>query len=86
MRKSVAIIVASSFLLIALLSSCSSIKNANNTQKGAGIGAAAGAVIGGVLGNNLGKGGNGALGAVIGGVVGGAAGGVIANKMYKQAR
>lgn len=66
--------------------SCNSLKNANGTQKGAGIGVVAGAVLGGVLGNNLGKGGNGALGAVLGGVVGGVAGGVIGNKMDKQAR
>ena len=66
--------------------SCDSVKNANNTQKGAGIGVAAGAIIGGVLGNNLGKGGNTALGAVIGGAVGGAVGGSIGNKMDKQAR
>jgi outer membrane protein OmpA-like peptidoglycan-associated protein len=65
---------------------CDSVKNANNTQKGAGIGVAAGAIIGGVLGNNLGKGGNTALGAVIGGAVGGAVGGSIGNKMDKQAR
>jgi outer membrane protein OmpA-like peptidoglycan-associated protein len=69
-----------------LMSSCDSIQNANNTQKGAGIGAVAGAVLGGVLGNNLGKGGNSALGAAIGGVVGGVAGGVIGKKMDKQAR
>lgn len=60
--------------------------DANNTQKGAGIGAAAGAILGGVLGNNLGKGGNGALGAVLGAAIGGAAGGIIGNKMDKQAR
>lgn len=65
---------------------CKSVKNANNTQKGAAIGAVAGAVIGGVLGNNVGKGGNGAAGAVLGGVIGGVAGGVIGNKMDKQAR
>ena len=69
-----------------LFTGCEATKNANNTQKGAGIGAVAGAVIGGVLGNNLGKGGNTAMGAVIGGVVGGVAGGVIGNKMDKQAR
>lgn len=86
MRKSIAIVVATSFLITTLSSSCSSVQNANNTQKGAAIGAVGGAVIGGILGNNLGKGGNGALGAVIGGVVGGAAGGVIGNKMDKQAR
>jgi outer membrane protein OmpA-like peptidoglycan-associated protein len=69
-----------------VFTSCESIKNANNSQKGAGIGVLAGAVIGGVLGNNLGKGGNGALGAVLGGAIGGVAGGVIGNKMDKQAR
>lgn len=66
--------------------SCESVKNTNNTQRGAAIGTVAGAVIGGVLGNNLGKGGNTAAGAVIGGVVGGVAGGVIGNKMDKQAQ
>ena len=65
-----------------LLTSCESVQNANNTQKGAAIGTAAGAVIGGILGNNIGKGGNAPLGAV----VGGAAGGVIGNKMDKQAK
>jgi outer membrane protein OmpA-like peptidoglycan-associated protein len=69
-----------------VFTSCESLKNANNSQKGAGIGVLAGAVIGGVLGNNLGKGGNGALGAVLGGAIGGVAGGVIGNKMDKQAR
>ena len=69
-----------------VITGCKSIKNANNTQKGAVIGAAGGAVIGGVLGNNLGKGGKGALGAVIGGVVGGVAGGLIGRQMDKQAR
>lgn len=69
-----------------LITSCSAVKNANNTQKGVAIGATTGALLGAVLGNNLGKGGNGALGAVIGGVVGGATGGIIGNKMDKQAR
>ena len=68
------------FAVGAFFTSCESVKNTNNTQKGAGIGAVAGAVIGGVLGNNLGKGGNTALGAVLGGVVGGTVGGVIGNK------
>lgn len=68
------------------LTSCDAVKNANNTQKGAGIGAAGGAIIGGILGNNLGNKQNSALGAVLGGVVGGAVGGVIGNKMDKQAR
>jgi len=69
-----------------LLTSCESVQNANNTQKGAAIGTAAGAVIGGILGNNIGKGGNAPLGAVLGGVVGWVAGGVIGDKMDKQAK
>ena len=69
-----------------LLTSCESVQNANNTQKGAAIGTATGAVIGGILGNNIGKGGNAPLGAVLGGVVGGVAGGVIGDKMDKQAK
>lgn len=69
-----------------VVTSCETVQNANNTQKGAAIGTAAGAVLGGVLGNNLGKGGNAPLGAVLGGVVGGVAGGVIGNKMDKQAK
>lgn len=79
--------IAALFLSSAMiLTGCESIKNANNTQKGAAIGTAAGAVIGGILGNNIGKGKNAALGAVLGGVVGGVAGGVIGNKMDKQAK
>ena len=80
--KVAAIILGGSFIM----SSCTAVQNANNTQKGAGIGAVAGGVIGGILGNNIGKGGNTALGAVIGAAVGGAAGGVIGNKMDKQAQ
>lgn len=81
--------ILTGILLVAfstIITSCESLKNTNNTQRGVGIGALGGAVIGGILGNNLGKGGNGALGAVLGGVIGGAAGGVIGNKMDKQAR
>lgn len=84
--KKVSIIALSSVLVCgSLFTSCESVKNANNTQKGAGIGVAAGAVIGGILGNNIGKGGNTALGAVIGGVVGGATGAIIGKKMDNQA-
>jgi outer membrane protein OmpA-like peptidoglycan-associated protein len=86
MKKVTVISLAVILSMGSLFTSCESLKNANNTQKGAGIGAIAGAVIGGVLGNNLGKGGNGALGAVLGGAIGGVAGGVIGNKMDKQAR
>ncbi|RLZ11557.1 OmpA family protein [Faecalibacter macacae] len=80
--KLTAIILGGAFAL----TSCTAVQNANNTQKGAGIGVVAGSVIGGILGNNIGKGGNTALGAVIGAAVGGAAGGVIGNKMDKQAQ
>ena len=68
-----------------VFTSCDSVKNANNTQKGAAAGAVAGAVLGGVLGNNVGNKNNSALGAVLGGVVGGTVGGVIGKKMDKQA-
>lgn len=68
------------------LTSCEATKNANNTQKGAGIGAAAGAILGGIIGNNVGNKKNSELGAILGGVIGGVTGGVIGNKMDKQAR
>ena len=80
--KVAALILGGSFIV----SSCTTVQNANNTQKGAGIGVVAGSVIGGILGNNIGKGGNTALGAVIGAAVGGAAGGIIGNNMDKQAQ
>ena len=79
--------IAAMFMSSALLlTSCESIQNANNQQKGTGIGAAAGAVIGGILGNNIGKGKNAPIGAVLGGIIGGVAGNVIGNKMDKQAK
>ena len=69
-----------------VFTSCNSIKNANNTQKGAGIGVAAGALLGGILGNYVGKGGNAVLGSVVGAAVGGGTGAIIGNKMDKQAK
>jgi outer membrane protein OmpA-like peptidoglycan-associated protein len=74
------------FAITSALSSCNSVKNANNTQKGAVIGGASGAIIGGVIGQYAGKGGNAVLGSVIGAAVGGATGAVIGNNMDKQAR
>lgn len=62
--------------------SCTSLSNLSNTQKGAGIGVGAGAGIGALIGN---KAGNTAVGAVIGGALGGVAGGLIGKKMDKQA-
>lgn len=86
MKKISIITLAMVMVVGSLFTSCESLKNTNNTQRGSAIGAAGGALLGGILGNNLGKGGKGAMGAVIGGVVGGVAGGVIGNKMDKQAR
>ena len=72
------------FLLATLFAGCNSVKNANNTQKGAGIGAGAGALIGAIIGNNSKIGTAG--GALIGAAVGGGTGALIGNKMDKQAR
>ncbi|KJD31210.1 membrane protein [Tamlana nanhaiensis] len=73
-------------VIVLAFTSCKSVQNANNKQKGAVIGATGGAILGAIIGNNVGKGGNGELGAVIGGVVGGGAGVLIGNKMDKQAQ
>lgn len=86
MKKITVLSLSTLFVLTSFFISCDSVKNANNTQKGAGIGAVAGGVIGGILGNNLGKGGNTALGAAIGAAVGGGTGALIGNRMDKQAR
>jgi outer membrane protein OmpA-like peptidoglycan-associated protein len=86
MKKIVVLGLSGLLALSSLFVSCDSVKNANNTQKGAGIGVVAGGLIGGILGNNLGKGGNAALGAAIGAAVGGGTGALIGNKMDKQAR
>lgn len=79
-------IIALGLSSLLIFTSCQTVQNANNTQKGVAIGTIAGAVLGGILGNNIGKGGNGTTGAVLGGIIGGVAGGVIGNKMDKQAR
>ncbi|MDE0535784.1 OmpA family protein [Tenacibaculum sp. L6] len=86
MKKSIIYSLSILFLVGSIFTSCKSIQNANNTQKGAVIGTTAGAVIGAVIGNNVGSGNNSELGAILGGVVGGVAGGVIGNQMDKQAR
>jgi len=86
MKKSIIYSLAVLIISASTLTSCEAVKNANNTQKGAGIGTAAGAILGAVIGNNVGNGKNSELGAVLGGVIGGVTGGVIGNKMDKQAR
>ena len=75
-------IVLFSLATIAVLTSCSSYKKLNNSNKGAVIatagGAAAGAVIGKIAGNTT-------LGTIIGAVVGGGTGAIIGRHMDKQA-
>ena len=84
MKKLSILGISSLFLLLTLFTNCSSVKNANNTQKGAGIGAGAGALIGAIIGNNSKIGTAG--GALIGAAIGGGTGALIGNKMDKQAR
>ncbi|NGF55659.1 OmpA family protein [Parapusillimonas sp. SGNA-6] len=66
-----------------LFASCETVKNTNNTTKGAVIGTTAGAGLGALIGN---KAGNTAVGAIAGAVIGGAAGTLIGRKMDKQAK
>ena len=84
MKKLVILGYSSLVVMTLFFTSCDSVKNANNTQKGAGIGAATGALIGGIIGNNSKIGTAG--GALIGAAVGGGTGALIGNKMDKQAR
>lgn len=86
MKKINVYVLTTAMLAGSFLTSCNSVKNANNSQKGAVAGAAAGAVLGGVLGNNVGNKSNSALGAVLGGVIGGTAGAIIGKNMDKQAQ
>src|SRR5690554_2465066 len=86
MKKLNVYFLTTAMLAGTLLTGCNTVKNANNTQKGAAAGAAAGAVLGGGLGNNVGSKNNSALGAVLGGVIGGTAGAVIGKNMDKQAQ
>lgn len=83
--KKITILGLSSLLVLSFLfTGCDSVKNANNAQKGAGIGAVAGGVIGAIIGNNTGIGTAG--GAAIGAAIGGGTGAVIGHSMDKQAR
>ncbi|WP_310558390.1 OmpA family protein [Flavobacterium sp.] len=84
MKKISILGISSMFLVATLFAGCNSVKNANNTQKGAGIGAGAGALIGAIIGNNSKIGTAG--GALIGAAIGGGTGALIGNKMDKQAR
>jgi outer membrane protein OmpA-like peptidoglycan-associated protein len=84
MKKLSIIGLSSLFMFSMLFTSCDSVQNANNTQKGAGIGVIAGGVLGAIIGNNTGIGTAG--GAAIGAAIGGGTGALIGNKMDKQAR
>lgn len=81
------ILLQSTFIASAILltTSCDTIKNTSNKNKGIAVGATSGAVLGGVIGNNVGNKNNTALGAILGAAIGGVAGGLIGNKMDKQA-
>ena len=61
MKKTFIYSLSATILMGSIFTSCESVKNSDNTQRGAVIGAVGGAVLGGVLGNNIGKGGNGAV-------------------------
>ncbi|HEU4789441.1 MAG TPA: OmpA family protein [Flavobacterium sp.] len=83
--KKITILGLSSLLVLSFLfTGCEATKNANNTQKGAGIGAVAGGVLGAIIGNQTKLGTAG--GALIGAAVGGGTGALIGNSMDKQAR
>ena len=83
--KKITILGLSSLLVLSFLfTSCEATKNANNAQKGAGIGVVAGGIIGAIIGNNTGIGTAG--GAAIGAAIGGGTGAVIGHSMDKQAR
>lgn len=68
-------------LLIVGLTSCSTVQNAPNWQKGAALGGALGAATGAVIGHQSG---HGAEGALIGGAAGAVGGGLIGRQMDKQ--
>lgn len=81
--RSITILTIIAFVLTGLLfNSCSTVQNANSSQKGAGIGVAAGAALGALIGGKD----NRAVGALIGAAVGGGAGAVIGHKMDEQAK
>ncbi|WP_163324986.1 OmpA family protein [Draconibacterium mangrovi] len=79
--KNKTLLVLVLFVAGILLNSCSSLQNANSSQKGAGIGVAAGAALGALIGGKD----NRAAGALVGAAVGGGAGAIIGKQMDKQA-
>jgi len=79
--KNITVLILGFFIAGMFLNSCSSLQNANSSQKGAGIGVAAGAALGALIGGKD----NRAAGALIGAAVGGGAGAIIGKQMDKQA-
>lgn len=79
--KNITVVVLGFFIAGMILNGCSSLQNANSSQKGAGIGAAAGAALGAIIGGKD----NRAAGALVGAAVGGGAGAIIGKQMDKQA-
>lgn len=67
--------------LVLFISSCQTMKENENTTKGAGIGAAAGAIAGAIIGHQSG---NREKGAVIGAIIGGGAGTLVGRRLDKQ--
>lgn len=79
--KNITLLLLAFFIAGMFLNSCSSLQNANSSQKGAGIGVAAGAALGALIGGKD----NRAAGALVGAAVGGGAGAIIGKQMDKQA-
>lgn len=79
--KNTTLLVISIIILSMVTNGCSTVQNANSSQKGTGIGVAAGALLGALIGGDD----NRAAGALIGAAVGGGAGAIIGHKMDKQA-
>ncbi|WP_319272089.1 OmpA family protein [uncultured Draconibacterium sp.] len=79
--KNITMLVLAFFIAGMFLTGCSSLQNANSSQKGAGIGVAAGAALGALIGGKD----NRAAGALVGAAVGGGAGAIIGKQMDKQA-
>ncbi len=77
MKKSVIVLVVTTLFF----GSCASMKENENTTKGAGIGAVAGGVLGAVIGHQTG---NRDQGALIGAAIGAGTGGLIGRRLDKQ--
>lgn len=82
-RRAISVMMVIFLAGILALSGCATYNQANNTQKGAGIGAVAGGVLGAIIGHQSG---HEAGGAVIGALAGGGLGALIGHRMDQQAQ